>query len=151
MYGDKGIPNPNEVSWFNLFINGVLQPKINYVVQEGLLTLTTADIPNKRVPIILQYLVIKDKNNQLLNADIYQYNTLSTEKKIYTNTDELTIYGNKGVLDPEKNSYQHLFINGTIQPNINYLIKEGLLILKTEDAPIENSSITIQFITLFFK
>jgi len=149
IYGNNRIPDPNEVSAYNLFINGILQPETNYIIEKGLLTLTTIDTPIKGVPIILEYLVIKDENNQLLTEEVYQYNTLSTEKKIYTNEDELTMYGNKGILDPDQTSYQNLFVNSVLQPEVNYTVKKGLLVLKTEDMPIEGVPISIQFITLF--
>jgi len=148
MHCKNGIPDPCKVSAFNLFINGVLQPQRNYIVEKGLLTLTTSNIPVEGVPIILEYFIIKDSNHTLLKESIYQYNTLGAEKKIYTNKDELTMYGNKGILNPNLTSYQNLFINSVIQPNINYEIKQGLLILKTEDTPLEGAPISIQFITL---
>jgi hypothetical protein len=151
IYGDKGIPNPDLVSYFNLFINGVLQPKVNYTIKPGLLTLTTVDIPQKGAPIILEYLIIKNSSNQLLKAETYQYNTLANGTKIYTNSDELTIYGNKGILAPHQTSFQSLFVNGVIQPGINYIVEAGLLVLKAEYIPIEGSPIYIQFITMFLE
>lgn len=149
IYGDKGIPNPDEVSFYNLYINGVLQPKINYAVETGLITLKLVEPPKNEVPIILEYLIINDKNNQLLKAELYQYNTISNGEKVYTNEDELIIYGNKGILDPQHTSYENLFINGVIQPGANYIIKKGLLLLEVECPPIEGVPISIQFISLF--
>lgn len=149
VYGDQGIPDPNEVCLFNLFINGVLQPETNYIVEAGLLTLTIIDPPQERVPIILEYLIIKDENDKLLKATTYQYNTHGNEGKIYTNTDEITMYGDKGIIDPQQTSYQNLFINGVIQPSINYIVKTGILTLEVEYAPIEGVPISIQFISLF--
>lgn len=151
VYGDKGIPEPNLVSCLNLFINGVLQPEVNYTVNSGLLTLKTVDIPQKGVPIILEYLIIKNSINELLKAEVYQYNALSNETKIYTNSDELTTYGDKGILDPNENSYQNLFINGVIQPAVNYLVESGILILKVKYVPIERAPISIQFVTVFIE
>jgi len=48
------IIDPSTVSYMNLFINGVLQPKENYEVQCGMIKLKTADLPPKGAPIILQ-------------------------------------------------------------------------------------------------
>lgn len=149
IYGNQGIPDSNEVSFFNLFINGVLQPETNYIVETGLLTLTIVNIPEEGVPIILEYLIIKDESDQLLKAEIYQYNTLANGEKIYTNADELTMYGDKGILDPEQTSYQNLFVNAVIQPSINYIVKTGILMLEVEYVPIEGTPISIQFISLF--
>jgi Domain of unknown function (DUF4183) len=57
-YGDRGILDPKTVSYFNLFINGVLQPPTIYEVQKGLLRLKTIDVPQKNVPIMLQFITI---------------------------------------------------------------------------------------------
>ncbi|WP_207710484.1 DUF4183 domain-containing protein [Aminipila butyrica] len=149
IYGENGIPDPNNVSFFNLYINGVLQPETNYSVETGLLTLTIAEPPKKDVPIILEYLVIKDKDNQLIKAETYQYNTLSNGKKTYTDADELTVYGDQGILDPKYTSYDNLFVNGVIQPSINYVINPGILTLTVEDAPMKNSPILVKFISLY--
>lgn len=150
MYGAQGILDPNKVSYLNLFINGVLQPKTNYVVKKGLLMLTTVDVPQKDVPIILQFLMIKGTYDQLLKVETYQYNTLADGKKVYTNKDELTIYGDKGILDPEQTSYQNLYVNGVIQPPINYLVQIGTLVLETEDLPLDRAPIYLQNVTSFY-
>lgn len=149
LYAGHGIPDPIDVSFLNLFINGVLQPGPAYAVKPGLLILKTADTPQEGVPITLEYLIIKDKKGQLLKAEIYQYNTLANGEKIYTNADELTMYGDKGILDPEQTSYQNLFVNGVLQPGINYVVKEGMLILEVEYTPAKEIPISIQFISLF--
>lgn len=149
IYGNQGIPNPNEVSFLNLFVNGVLQPKTNYVVEAGFLTLLTKNPPIEEVPIILEYFKLRNKNNQLLKAEVYQYNTISKGDKVYTNEDELTMYGNEGILDPQHTSYENLFINGVIQPKINYIVKKGILTLVVNLAPIKGAPISIQFISLF--
>jgi Domain of unknown function (DUF4183)/Collagen triple helix repeat (20 copies) len=57
-YGITEILAPNEVSYINLFINGTLQPQINYEVEEGKLTLLTDEVPGKDVPITLQFILI---------------------------------------------------------------------------------------------
>ncbi|MBM7572161.1 DUF4183 domain-containing protein [Aquibacillus albus] len=56
--GSDGILNPETVSYINLFINGLLQPPNTYYVEEGSLTLKTSDVPNKGVPIVLQFVSI---------------------------------------------------------------------------------------------
>ncbi|NLV87999.1 MAG: DUF4183 domain-containing protein [Tissierellia bacterium] len=83
----------------------------------------------------------------MLEADIYQYNTISKGKKVYTDDDELIEYGDQGILDPKETSYMNLFINGVIQPKVNYSVKEGSLELLSEPLPIEGSPIILQFIT----
>ena len=84
----------------------------------------------------------------MLYADVYQYNALSDGmKKIFTNDDEIKEYGDRGILNPNSVSYFNLFVNGVLQPKINYEIQEGLLILKTEDVPLKDSPIIITFVT----
>ncbi len=61
-YGITEILEPNEVSYINLFINGILQPHTNYKVEENKLILLTEDTPPKNVPIVLQFILI---NKQL--------------------------------------------------------------------------------------
>lgn len=148
MYGDHGIPNPSDVSFFNLFINGVLQPQTNYIVETGLLSLNLVDLPIEGVPIILEYLIIKDEKEQLLKAETYQYNALSNGGKIYTNADEIIMYGDLGILDPQQTSYVNLFVNGVIQPSINYMVEPGNLVLEVDSPPIVGAPISIQFISI---
>jgi hypothetical protein len=52
--GCQVIPDPCMVSYRNLFINGVLQPKESYAVYPGVLILKTEDVPPKDAPVILQ-------------------------------------------------------------------------------------------------
>jgi len=149
LYGDYGIPNPNDVSFFNLYINGVLQPETNYSIETGLLTLTIEEPPKEDVPIILEYLVIRDNDNQLIKAETYQYNALSNGEKTYTDADELTVYGDRGILDPRQTSYNNLFVNGVIQPSINYTIEPGILALTVKYAPMKESPILVKFVSLY--
>lgn len=58
-YGNRGILDPATVSFINLFINGILQPQNQYVIELGKLTLTSGDVPEKGSPIILQFVSIK--------------------------------------------------------------------------------------------
>lgn len=51
---NQKIIDPSMVSYMNLFINGVLQPKENYEVQCGMIKLKTEDLPPKGAPVILQ-------------------------------------------------------------------------------------------------
>jgi hypothetical protein len=144
LYGKKGIPSPNEVSYFSLYINGVLQPKTNYIVKKGVIELTTEDIPQKGAIITLESVFIKGSANQLIKSETYLYNAYSNEQKIYTNKDEIIMYGNKGIPDPKLNSFQSLYINGVIQPEISYSVQKGCLFLNTEDVHIQRAPITLQ-------
>lgn len=51
---NQKIIDPSTVSYMNLFINGVLQPKENYEVECGMIKLKTEDLPPNGAPIILQ-------------------------------------------------------------------------------------------------
>lgn len=57
-FGTTQILSPSEVSYINLFINGILQPQTAYLVQAGVLTLLTPTAPEAGVPITLQFILI---------------------------------------------------------------------------------------------
>ncbi|GAB6087273.1 DUF4183 domain-containing protein [Alkaliphilus crotonatoxidans] len=150
VYGSTGIPDPEQVSFFNLFINGVLQPHSNYAVQEGQLTLTTEDIPPEGAPIILESLVIKDCSGGLIKATDLLYSSLASGRT-YTAQDGIPLYGEAVIPTPTQTSYQQLFINGVLQPPVNYLIEQNVLTLTTVDLPLKDSPITLQSIILIIK
>lgn len=56
--GTTQILPPNEVSYINLFINGIIQPQTEYQVTAGQLTLVGPDIPLEGVAIVLQFIII---------------------------------------------------------------------------------------------
>ncbi|MFJ7513185.1 DUF4183 domain-containing protein, partial [Peribacillus simplex] len=56
-YGTTQILSPNDVSYINLFINGIIQPQTTYKVEEGKLTLLDG-APQDGVSIILQFIII---------------------------------------------------------------------------------------------
>lgn len=49
---------PKQVSYMNLFINGILQSTNSYDVQSGTLTLLTDEVPPAGTPITLQFILI---------------------------------------------------------------------------------------------
>lgn len=57
-YGPQKIIDPTNVSYTNLFINGVLQPQKCYLIEKGKLFIHTEDIPIEGTPIILQMVKI---------------------------------------------------------------------------------------------
>lgn len=57
-YGITQILSPSEVSYINLFINGIMQPQTAYLVEAGVLTLLTPTAPEADVPITLQFILI---------------------------------------------------------------------------------------------
>ena len=70
------------------------------------------------------------------------------EKRIYTNQDMVTEFGEIKITDPNKVSYVNVFINGVLQPSINYEITEGEFLLKSIDIPHRGVPIIIQFVTI---
>ncbi len=57
-YGKTGILDPQKVSYYNLFINGVLQPPALSKVSKGMLTLNCSEPPIKGATITLQFVKI---------------------------------------------------------------------------------------------
>ncbi|MBG9839556.1 hypothetical protein ABE30_18775, partial [Bacillus tropicus] len=58
LYGTTHILSPAEVSYINLFINGILQPQPLYQVVTGQLTLLDDQPPPQGSSIILQFIII---------------------------------------------------------------------------------------------
>ncbi len=145
----RGIPNPNEVSYYNLYINGVLQPKATYIIEKGVLVLITGDEPLRDALIILESVVLKDEKDRIFRGITCQFHTYSGGQKIYLSKDRLPMYGTQKILAPEQTSYQTLFVNGVIQPIVNYQVREGCLLLKTEDSPLNGVPITLQSTCVF--
>lgn len=146
-YKSRGIPSADEVSYFNLYINGVLQPKSNYCIRKGTLALTTNGAPSKGAFVVLESISIHDSKGRLFQAETSSYNAYSNGGKIYTNHGEICQYGMHGILDPNDTSYQNLFVNGILQPHVNYIVQRGCLILKTESGPAEKAPITLQSVS----
>ncbi|PEW93232.1 hypothetical protein CN446_22890 [Bacillus cereus] len=57
-YGTTNILSPSEVSYINLFINGILQPQPLYQVSTGQLTILDNQPPSQGSSIILQFIII---------------------------------------------------------------------------------------------
>lgn len=55
-YKSSGIPDPRDISYYNLYVNAVLQPTPTYMVQKGVLKLTTA--PEKGQAIVFESVAI---------------------------------------------------------------------------------------------
>ncbi|MFZ7807639.1 DUF4183 domain-containing protein [Bacillus thuringiensis] len=57
-YNSSKILAPTEVSYFNLFINGVIQPLTTYTISAGKLILLSKEPPAVHAPITLQFITI---------------------------------------------------------------------------------------------
>jgi len=68
------------------------------------------------------------------------------KKKVYTEDDALSEYGVQQIWNPSHIAYMNLFINGILQPKLNYEVTEGKIILRTEDVPAEGCPIILQMI-----
>ena len=149
-YSSNGIPGPCEVSYYNLYVNGVLQPKENYIVVKGLLKFLTADVPQKGRSIILESIAIKDACGHFLEVEDYQFNILADENRIYCSGDDITPYG-QGILSPQLTSYQNLLVNAVNQSGIQYKASDSCLAFKTADLPTVGSPITLQSVRVLNK
>lgn len=69
-------------------------------------------------------------------------------KKVYTEQDAIADCGLQQMMNPANASYMNLFINGILQPKINYLVSEGRLLLLTEDVPEKGCPIVLQMIQI---
>ena len=76
------------------------------------------------------------------------YTVSDGRKKIYTDSDCIQNIGEQTIKNPSDVSFMNLFINGVLQPKVNYEIKKGEIILKTIDVPIKGSPIILQMITI---
>ena len=133
--------------YYNLYINGVLQPKSNYCVRKGYLQLTSKKAPSKGSYIILESIVIFNSKGQLFRAETTSFNTYSDGGKVYTNKDNFEKDEKCGIICPKDTSYQSLFVNGILQPYDNYIVQKGCLILKTEGSPCVDAPIALQSVS----
>lgn len=86
----------------------------------------------------------------ILKVETYQYTTISDGiKRVYTNQDGIAAYDSSKILDPSKVSYINLFINGILQPPINYVVTPGTLRLTTNDLPYSGTIIILQFVIVY--
>lgn len=149
-YSTNGIPGPREVSYYNLYVNGVLQPRENYIVKKGLLKFMTTDIPQPGRTIILESIAIKDACGHFLEVEDYQYDILADESRIYCSGGDITPYG-QGILSSQLTSYQNLLVNAVNQPGIDYKAANSCLVFKTADLPTVGSPVTLQSVRVLNK
>ncbi|MFB6467607.1 DUF4183 domain-containing protein [Cytobacillus sp. Hz8] len=71
------------------------------------------------------------------------------KKRIFSEQDAVDGYGQQSIHDPKDYSYVNLFINGVLQPKINYEVKKGKLILKTDDFPLLGTPIILQMVRIY--
>lgn len=111
-------------------------------------------VPRKVAAHFSQPLIIPFPENRVESKVVRQKEVRAHEffvisdgiKGTYTENDALSEYGIQKILDPTTVSYMNLFINGILQPKVNYRVEEGRLMLLTEDLPTEGCSIILQMI-----
>ncbi|MBK3494479.1 DUF4183 domain-containing protein [Viridibacillus sp. YIM B01967] len=80
-------------------------------------------------------------------VSITEFYTVSDgKKKIYTLNDCIKHAGEQKIKSTTEVSFMNLFVNGVLQPKVNYEVEEERIILKTIDAPIKDSPIILQMI-----
>lgn len=88
--------------------------------------------------------------SNILKVKTFQYTTISDGiKRVYTSQDGIPEYGSSEILNPKSVSYINLFINGILQPSINYVVSSGILRLTSSDLPIAGSPIILQFVIIY--
>lgn len=91
----------------------------------------------------------KPNPNNILKVKTFQYTAISDGiKMVYTNQDRMLKYGSSRILDPNSVSYINLFINGILQPNINYIVEQGKLTF-SNDLPLSGAPIILQFVIIY--
>lgn len=149
-YGDRGILPPHEVSYYNLFVNGVLQARSAYKITEGVLELLTDDLPTVGASINIVYFIYKTRHNRLIKAYSNSYNAIADGKKRkFRDRDALKDYGCQGIPSPYEVSLMNLYINGVLQPRTTYIVRKGLIELTTEDVPVRGAMVTLDSVSLF--
>jgi len=79
-----------------------------------------------------------------IQADAYQYNAIAQEQqRVFTDEDELTEYGSRGISFPADVSLCKVHVNSLLQPPTNYEIQRGKLRFKTEDLPAEGAAVSV--------
>lgn len=147
-YGDRGILDPDSVSFCQLFVDGMLQPDATYTLETGRLAFTTSDVPEEGVPIALLFVTIKGEGNRRLNGKAECYVAVSDgARRVYTDEDEWTEYTHNGIPDPQKVSYWSLFVNGVLQPQAAYQLKKGVLELC--DAPLAGQIVILESVLIY--
>lgn len=147
-YGSSDILAPDSVSYYSLYVNGLLQPKATYELSGGHLRFLTEDAPAAGDPITIVFVAVEGKHDTVLHAINQCYVTASDGiKKRYTNADAWPSYSDTEIPDPQKVSYWNLFVNGVLQPKATYRLEAGVLELC--EAPTKGQIILIESVTVY--
>lgn len=134
-------------SVINLYINGVLQPCANYCFIKNGIQLVTIDVPLPKTIIILELVRVHGPNHELLKFNQTQYLSYThDDKTTYTNSDNIKMYHSATLHDVYDCTYHNLFVNGAIQPEVNYQLSPNKLVL-IETPDVCYGPITLQAVT----
>lgn len=146
-YTHSGIPDPEKVSCWSLFVNGVLQPQAAYQMEKGVLKLCEAPLDGQII--MLEAILMQDAYDHLLKASAVQYVALSKGRRLFTNCDREEIYHPARITLPFFSSYQSVFVNGVLQPEATYQVGSGYLRFFTGSAPSVGAPVTQQAVSVF--
>ncbi|MGE7216274.1 DUF4183 domain-containing protein [Priestia koreensis] len=129
-YNSVSIPDPSEVSYANLYVNGVLQPTHSYAYNKGVVTLLTEDIPLKGVPVILQFHSFYSSTlmNDLVPVQQQFFFTAGNGCDSLFHLD----------FPFERALLQQLYVNGCIQPSSIYQADSLLTIYALDPPPLHH-------------
>lgn len=129
-YNSVSIPDPSEVSYANLYVNGVLQPPHSYAYKRGEVTLLTEDIPLKGVPVILQFHSFYSSTlmNDLVPVQQQFFFTAGNGCDSLFHLD----------FPFERALLQQLYVNGCIQPSSIYQADSLLTIYALDPPPLHH-------------
>ncbi|MGC5328400.1 DUF4183 domain-containing protein [Brevibacillus sp. SYSU BS000544] len=93
----------------------------------------------------------KKKHRKIIKKTdtVYYYATANGVSRTFTNKDGIKGYSTQGIPNPAGFSLINLFINGVLQPQAMYLVKKGLLILRSSDIPQKGVPIILQMIRIY--
>ena len=126
-YGCTEIPDPGSVSFYRLFVNGVLQPEAVYALKRGRLEFLTENVPPAGAPITLFYAELTCRNRRMTVESSYYVTASDGVRSLYTDGDAWFPYGSVGIPAPREVSCWNLYVNGVLQPQATYQMEKGLL------------------------
>ncbi len=118
--------------------------KVRSLVTKKCCGLNDLSIPDVSYPEVTSQVIRKKLPKKVM---VHEYFAFAKEgQRIYTDQDPVEGYRDQRILRPCDVSYINLFINGVIQPEMNYRVKEGVLVILSEDVPICGATIILQMI-----
>lgn len=147
--GVNYIPDVSEVSYFNLYVNGVLQPQVTYRLGRGFIELLTSDIPSVDEFLVLESVIVGRNKYLPFRAANCHFNAFSKQKNIFTDKDNIEFYDGCSISTPSDTTYQQLFVNAMLQAPVSYTAQTGVLKLNTYDTPIKDAPFVLQQVSVY--